>query len=142
MTMLVEAPRKYLMKELSPEHLSLINSLLRQVDGDVTIADIGRQTWEPIGKATGASSEHSWVQTLQRHYKFGRHLLIVRDSSNEFADRYALSDVVIRGIQDSLVPGSKLPIDRVLTAARSLRPTHSPLGELEQALESITTEST
>ena len=128
---------------LPPEHLSLINSLLR--NGDNSVREVGRMTYPIMGSIGHRRSERAWEMCLYRHREAGAHLRVVR-SGNVMADSYAVSDLTIRAIENALSEEApvNLALLNILKATKALPgPTlmDKLAGEINAKISGTSTES-
>jgi hypothetical protein len=98
--------------QLAPEHLSLLNSLLR--NPDLTLREIARQTYPTMGAVVHRRSSRAWEMLLYRHKESKGHFRVVR-SENVMADIFAVNDLVIKAIEEQL--GSDAPVSLALLNA-------------------------
>ena len=83
---------------LPPEHLALINSLLRRKE--ISTLEVAHQTFA----LSGFKSERAWECCLYRYCKRKYQYLVVRDQ-NLIKDPFVVSDLVIAGLESSLEHG-------------------------------------
>ena len=117
--------------KLAPEHLSLLNSLLR--NPDLTLREIARQTYPLMGCIGRPRSQRAWEMLLYRHKELKGHLRVVR-SENTLADSFAINDLIIRAIEEQL--GSDAPVSlALLTAIKNAKVAPVSLtSKLEEAI--------
>jgi len=124
---------------LPPEQLSLINSLLR--NGDSSIREIGKMTYQAMGGIGHCRSERAWEMLLYRHKESKGHLRIVRQK-NMMQDAYAISDLTIRAIEEALSSEDPVPL-AILNVVKSTKAAPGPslMQRLEAEIDAKITKS-
>jgi hypothetical protein len=102
-----------LLSELPPEHLSLLNSLLRNENNSVR--EVARMTYEVMGNIGHRRSLRAYEACLYRHKEAGLHLCVVRQD-NVMKDPFIVSDIIIKALEAQIT--SETPPN--LTALSSL----------------------
>jgi hypothetical protein len=118
------------LKELPSEHLSLLNSLLR--NGDTSVREIARQLYPIMGNVGHQRSERAFEMMIYRWKESGSHMKVVREG-NLLADKYAITDLQIMAIEAAL--SDKQPNIALLNILKSTKPVTKTI--IDQLTESI-----